>query len=93
MWSKINKINPAWYFDATGSILKGVNGQNRNYLYSIVCRHSQKKLIVPIFEFCTTSHNYVSISRNLFAFKKELEMNLNDELRIASFVVVVFHGL
>lgn len=68
----IRKKYPVWHFDATGSILKHINGQKKPYLYSLVSHDQEKKIILPIAEFFTTSHNSTSISKYLTSIKKIL---------------------
>ena len=68
-WKKIRRNYPVWHFDATGSILKNIPGQKKPYLYSLVAHDQKNKLILPIAEFITTSHNSISISKYLMTMK------------------------
>ncbi len=65
MWFLIQKSNPVWFFDATGSILQNIKGQSAAFLYSIVCYDSAKHSILPIAEFLTTNQSVCSISEYL----------------------------
>ena len=90
IWLKILELNPIWYFDATGSILKKITNQNQPLLYSIVCHDPLNEQIIPIFEFHTTSHNDITISRYLIYLKKTLETFSAFKSLIPPFIVVDF---
>ncbi len=89
MWLKILEFNPIWFFDATGSVLKNIDNQNRPLLYSIVCHDPLNQQIIPVFEFHTTSHNDITISRYLIYLKKTLE-TFSQKSIIPPFIVVDF---
>lgn len=63
MWSMIKQRDPIWYIDATGGVHVKINGQKATFLYSIVCHDVQRKQIIPVFEFITTSHTSESIAK------------------------------
>jgi hypothetical protein len=63
-----------WYLDATGSIIKPVNGQGAPYLFSIVAHDKKNNLLVPIAEFVTTDHTGTSISRYLLGIKPYIKV-------------------
>ena len=93
MWEKIKKINPVWYFDATGSILKNLPDQNKTFFYSIVCHDTSTKTIIPVAEFASTCQKSRTISKYLFSIKKLLENglnNLHNDIIIAPLIVVDF---
>lgn len=37
LWDAIQRINPVWYFDATGKVFVNLDDENDHLLYSIVC--------------------------------------------------------
>ena len=51
MWEIIQKDNPVWYIDATGSILKDKPSEKEILLYSIVCHDHSKQNIITVAEF------------------------------------------
>jgi hypothetical protein len=61
IWNLIKRFNSIWYFDATGCVHKKINGLII-LLYSLAIHDPQKKLIVPVAEFFTTSHSSSNIS-------------------------------
>ena len=63
---------PIWHIDATGGIIKNIQGQPKPFLYSIVCHDKEKQLIFPICEFFTTANTAKSISSYFADFKLEL---------------------
>ena len=75
MWIEIQKINPVWYFDASGLFLRNIINQPANLLYSIVCHDVKKKIIVPIAEFFSTASDGSSIATYLIKIKDILEKN------------------
>lgn len=56
---------PVFFFDATGKVLKEINGQNKVFLYSLVFHDASKSLIMPLAEFFTTVHTEANIALNL----------------------------
>jgi hypothetical protein len=77
MWSFIQNSNPIWYFDATGSIHKSINGQKMPFLYSMVVHDKINKSIVPVFEFITTSQTITSISKYLMFARDLINKNMS----------------
>jgi len=73
MWSVIKNLDPIWYFDSTGSIIKNVKKQNKPLLFSIVSYDKKNHKYVPVAEFVTTNHTSVGISQKLFFIKKNIE--------------------
>lgn len=65
IWLQVSKINPVWHLDATGLIHRKINRQPQPFFYSIVCHDTEKKNIIPVAEFLTTSNNKPSICRYL----------------------------
>lgn len=51
MWEIIQKNNPIWYIDATGSILKDKLNRKEILLYSIVCYDRPKQNFIQVAEF------------------------------------------
>jgi len=51
MWEIIQKNNPIWYIDATGSILKDKPNRKEILLYSIVCYDRPKQNFIQVAEF------------------------------------------
>lgn len=81
-------MNPVWYFDATGSMMKPLDGQGRILLYTFVCHNSFNRNIVPLSQFFTTSHDTLSISRFLLTIKtKFLMCAKTDSFSIAPVIV------
>ena len=80
---------PIWHFDATGSIIKNISGQKKPFFYSIVSRDIKNKLILPVAEFVTTSHDSISITKYLFSIKKIFENSLNENKRFIIPPIVV----
>lgn len=72
----MEKYNPIWYFDATGSILKKVPNQGDCKLYSIVCHDNTKRKIIPVAEFFTTDHHAYNISKYLITIRYNYEQEL-----------------
>jgi hypothetical protein len=68
------EINPIWFFDATGSIHRKINRQPKPFFYSVVCHDTNKKNIIPIAEFVTTSNNQISIANFLSEIKLRISM-------------------
>jgi hypothetical protein len=62
MWAIVQLENPVWHIDATGGIIKKIDGQKKPFLYSIVVHDRDKKLIFPISEFFTTANDAKSIA-------------------------------
>jgi hypothetical protein len=77
MWSKIQNNNPVWYFDATGSVLKHVDGQKSPFFYSMVMHDKKTKSIIPVFEFLTTSQTITTISQYLTLALSYINKNMN----------------
>lgn len=91
MWLEIQKVNPIWYFDATGSIFKNVRSQKQTLLYSLVTHDTMNKSILPIAEFLTTSHCTSNIRKYLDTIRDMIGINVNDsKLSIAPVVVTDF---
>lgn len=74
MWKKIQKFNPIWFFDSTGSIYHDINNQKKPYLYSLISHDPKNHQFIPVAEFVTTSHNVTNISKYLLAIKSNLEI-------------------
>jgi hypothetical protein len=70
MWSIVQKRNPIWYFDSTGSIIKKIDKQKNPFLYSFVCHDTDNMTIFPVADFVTTSHTSLNISCFIFRIKK-----------------------
>jgi len=68
------EINPIWFFDATGSIHRKINRQPKPFFYSVVCHDNNKKNIIPIAEFITTSNNQITIANFLSEIKLRISM-------------------
>ena len=73
-WKEIQKIMPIWYFDATGSCHKRIDGSAVN-LYSFVCHDYINKINVPIALFLSSSHTTASISKFLLCIKQHFVIN------------------
>jgi len=71
MWAIVQLENPVWHIDATGGIIKKIDGQKKPYLYSIVVHDRDKKLIFPFSEFFTTANDAKSIASDFFDIKLE----------------------
>ena len=65
MWDSIQRINPVWYFDASGLFLNEINDQSRPYLFSVVCYHPDFKSLIPISDFFSTANDGLNIQLNL----------------------------
>lgn len=65
MWDSIQKINPVWYFDASGLFLNEINDQSRPFLFSIVCYDPNTKSLIPIADFFSTACDGLNIQLNL----------------------------
>ena len=65
MWDSIQRINPVWYFDASGLFLNEINDQSRPYLFSIVCYDPDSKSLIPISDFFSTANDGLNIQLNL----------------------------
>lgn len=76
---KIQRVNPVWHLDATGSVTKNIQGQKAPFLYSLVMHDPENNTIVPIFDFVSTSHCSITITKYLFSFKKYLEKMVNSK--------------
>jgi len=74
IWLQVREINPIWFFDATGSIHRKVNRQNKPFFYSAVCHDTIKKVIVPVAEFLTTSNSQITIGNYLSEIKLRLSI-------------------
>ena len=55
--------HPVLYFDASGSITKKINGHKDPFLYSMVFHDVNKKQILPLYQFGTTCHATLNISK------------------------------
>jgi hypothetical protein len=75
LWLSIKKKYPIWFFDATGNVLKRINGQNSPLLYSLVCHDKEKKLILPVADFITTCQTIQSITKHLTSIKFYVEQH------------------
>jgi hypothetical protein len=73
MWLSAQNSNPIWYFDATGSIIRTIEGQSKPLLYSLVFHDKAKEFIFPLAEFLTTAQDSHSISSYLSTIKLELK--------------------
>jgi hypothetical protein len=88
MWSVIKILDPIWYFDSTGSIIKQVKKQNKPLLFSIVSYDKKNQKYVPVAEFVTINHTSVGISQKLFFIKKNIEFySLNSDIKPKIIVV------
>lgn len=74
IWNHVRESNSIWFFDATGSIHKKVFDQPKPYFYSMVCRDSEKKLIIPVAEFLTTQNDEFTIDSYLRSIKHKIEL-------------------
>ena len=86
MWLNVIEENPIWFFDATGSIHRTINRQQKPFFYSIVCHDTKKKKILPIAEFLTTSNNQYTISRYLSEIK--LRLNVSQKKNVCPQIIV-----
>ena len=75
MWNEALKKYPIIFFDATGNVHQDIKNQSKPLLYSMVFRDLNKKLIVPLAEFLTTSHDQINISKFLLSIKSKLDNN------------------
>jgi hypothetical protein len=89
MWLKIQEINPVWYIDATGSVLKNLRNQIMPFLYSIVCHDPMTKSIIPIAEFISCCHSTLWISNNMFAIKTMLNHNITAQKKYVFAPIIV----
>ncbi len=62
MWKNASENSFVWYFDATGSIHKTVNKQQKPFYYSLVFHDNIHRSIIPIAEFITTAQDQTNIS-------------------------------
>jgi hypothetical protein len=91
MWLKIQEANSVWYFDATGSILKStpeLKNQKQVLLYTVAMRDPLSNTSISIYDFVTTSHNFVSISRYLSYFKHIMDVKIPRKYLIHAPVIV-----
>ena len=92
MWEIIQKKNPLWFFDATGSILQQKKYQKLPYLYSIVVFDTELGIIAPVAEFISSAHDQNTIAfflfRILLYFKSEV--SLKCAFQYAPVIVVDF---
>jgi hypothetical protein len=72
MWSLIKVKSPVLYLDATGSILKKLDGQGPIFMYSLVAHDPETKNIISIADFFSSSHASVTISKYLSSIKHNL---------------------
>jgi len=89
MWSIIQEQDVFWYFDATGSVLVKVPQQKAPLLYSVVAHDRQRKLIIPIAEFITTSQTQISISGYLAVLRKHMHDNITSKGKFAISPIIV----
>ena len=80
MWKKAKIQNPIWYFDATGSINKDVEGQKKPFFYSMAFHDSLHTSIIPFAEFVTTANDQNTISKYLSSIKVKLEEHSKENL-------------
>ena len=66
MWKQISVKNAVWYVDATSNIHQNINGQNKVYMYSIVCHDKEKKTFVNVADFFTTCHTSTNLTKYFF---------------------------
>ncbi|RMZ97514.1 hypothetical protein BpHYR1_011166, partial [Brachionus plicatilis] len=64
---------PVWFFDATGSIYNDISYQKKPFLYSFTAHDKEKKNVLPISEFVTTSHNVLNISKYVLSIKTTMD--------------------
>jgi hypothetical protein len=76
MWRHIQTINPVWYFDAAGLIIRPIKNQPATLLYSFVAHDPKKKLIVSIADFFTTSQTASNISCYVSKIRDVLEKHM-----------------
>jgi len=80
MWKIARQENPIWYFDATGSINKDVEGQKKPMFYALVFHDTTHKSIIPFAEFVTTANDQTSISKYLCSIKLKLDENSKENI-------------
>lgn len=91
IWNKIQKHYPVWHLDATGSIINDIQNQSPPFLFSLIMRDPKTETILPIYDFISTSHNSLTVSKYLMTFKKKIEMVApTGSLKIAPIIVVDF---
>ncbi|CAF0939510.1 unnamed protein product [Brachionus calyciflorus] len=91
IWHKIWEKNPIWHLDATGSVIKKIPGQKSPFLFSIVMHDPDNKTIIPVYDFVSTSHSSLTISKYLFSFKKYYESTVVSNVsKYPSTIVVDF---
>ena len=81
-------MNPIWYFDATGSVIKKVKSQ-MHFLYSIVMHDSNEKQILPLAEFVSCSQNQTWVCKNLFFIKEILKQNIRNKNKYVLAPIIV----
>ena len=74
MWSIIQKVNPIWFFDASGLILADVPLNKSPILYSIVCYDNETGSIIPVAEFFSTCQESTTICQYLLVVKNKIEI-------------------
>ena len=66
------------FLDATGNILRNIEGQKEPRLYSFVCHDKTNHSITPVAEFITTSHTQESIQQYVFTIKSYMKRELHN---------------
>ncbi|CAF1040289.1 unnamed protein product [Brachionus calyciflorus] len=90
-WLKIQRVNPVWYLDATGCVIRDIPNQQKPFLFSLVMHDPQTETIIPFFDFVSTSHNSMTISKYFFSLKKYLEINIpNGFLQFPKVIIMDF---
>ena len=62
MWYIIQKIQPIWFFDGTGTINKKLPSQKDPHFFSMVCHDKKRRQLVPVFEFVSTDQHDNTLS-------------------------------
>jgi len=88
MWKILRKINPVWYFDATGNIIADVPGQGKNYWYTISTRDNINNKIISVADFSTNIHSVLNITKFLMHIRLNLKYGVKTPFNVAPLIVV-----
>ena len=66
IWEIIQRKNPIWFFDATGSIIQKKKYQKLPLLYSLVAYDPELRVILSVAEFISSAHDQDTIAHFLF---------------------------
>ena len=82
-------VNPVWYFDCTGYVIRSNEKGQKIYLYSLVIHDRQTQTEIPIGEFLNTAQDQDTIATLLFRINLHIQNNMSEKCPFKCAPIVV----